>query len=135
MSVQWPFGYGLSYTKFAYSNLTADRTEFKNGDQLTFSVDLKNEGDRAGKEVVMLFSRDMVASMVPENRRLRAFTKVELQPGETRRVSLTIKASDLAFVNPQGKWTLEKGDFRIQVGSQVAMVRCTETNVWETPNK
>mgnify|MGYP004444256589 CR=1 FL=1 len=135
VSVQWPFGFGLSYTKFAYSNLTADRTEFKNGDQLTFSVDLTNEGDRVGKEVVMLFSRDMVASMVPENRRLRAFTKVELQPGETRRVSLTIKASDLAFVNPQGKWTLEKGDFRIQIGSQVTMVRCTDTYIWESPNK
>ena len=135
ISVQWPFGYGLSYTKFEYSNLTVNRTSFGYDDELTFTVDFKNIGSRVGKEVVMLFSRDMVASMVPENRRLRAFEKVEIQPGETRKVSLTIKGQDLAFVNPQGKWTLEKGDFRMQVGNQTVMINCNADHTWSSPNR
>jgi beta-glucosidase len=83
-----------------------------------------NTGKVAGKEVVMLYSRDMVASMVPENRRLRAFDKVEIQPGETVTVTLKIKGSDLAFVNNEGEWTLEPGDFRMQAGDQTLMITC-----------
>ena len=124
VSVQWPFGYGLSYTTFEYSNFQCSTTEFGADTELVFTVDVKNTGDRAGKEVVMLYSRDMVASMVPENRRLRAFDKVEIQPGETATVTLKIKGSDLAFVNPQGEWTLEPGDFRMQAGNQTLMITC-----------
>lgn len=124
VSVQWPFGYGLSYTTFEYSNFQCSVQEFGADTELVFTVDVKNTGDRAGKEVVMLYSRDMVASMVPENRRLRAFDKVEIQPGETATVTLKIKGSDLAFVNPQGEWTLEPGDFRMQAGNQTLMITC-----------
>ena len=124
VSVQWPFGYGLSYTTFEYSNFQCSVEEFGADTDLVFTVDVKNTGDVAGKEVVMLYSRDMVASMVPENRRLRAFEKVEIQPGETVTVTLKIKGSDLAFVNPKGEWTLEPGDFRMQIGNQILIITC-----------
>ena len=135
ISVQWPFGYGLSYTTFEYNNLKCNLNSFKVTDSLSFTVDVTNTGSRAGKEVVMLFSRDMVASLTPENRRLRAFTKIDLKPGETKTVTLTIPASDLAFVGADGKWILEEGDFRMQVGTQVMTIRCDETHQWATPNK
>lgn len=135
ISVQWPFGYGLSYTTFEYSDFHADLDSFVAGDELRFSVDVTNTGERPGKEVVMLFSSDLVASLTPENRRLRAFSKVELQPGETKKVELSIKGSDLAFVGADGKWILEQGEFRMQAGNQVLTVRCRETHRWETPNK
>ena len=135
ISVQWPFGYGLSYTTFEYTNLKCNLNSFKVTDSLSFMVDVTNTGSRAGKEVVMLFSRDMVASLTPENRRLRAFTKIDLKPGETKTVTLTIPASDLAFVGADGKWILEEGDFRMQVGTQVMTIRCDETHQWATPNK
>ena len=124
VSVQWPFGFGLSYTTFEYSNFQCSAQEFGTDTELVFTVDVKNTGEVAGKEVVMLYSRDMVASMVPENRRLRAFDKVEIQPGETVTVTLKIKGSDLAFVNPKGEWTLEPGDFRMQAGNQTLMITC-----------
>jgi beta-glucosidase len=124
VSVQWPFGFGLSYTTFEYSNFQCSATEFGADTELVFTVDVKNTGEVAGKEVVMLYSRDMVASMVPENRRLRAYEKVEIQPGETATVTLKIKGSDLAFVNPKGEWTLEPGDFRMQAGNQTLMIKC-----------
>jgi beta-glucosidase len=135
ISVQWPFGFGLSYTTFRYDNLRCSKSDFNVDDTLTFEVDLTNTGSREGKEVVMLFSRDLVASLTPENRRLRAFQKVDLKPGETKTVTLTIPASDLAFVGYDGKWVLEEGDFRIQVGNQTLPLHCTATHRWETPNK
>ena len=124
VSVQWPFGFGLSYTTFEYSNFQCSVEEFDAETELVFTVDVTNTGKVAGKEVVMLYSRDMVASMVPENRRLRAFDKVEIQPDETVTVTLKIKGSDLAFVNPKGEWTLEPGDFRMQAGNQTLMIKC-----------
>ena len=122
VSVQWPFGYGLSYTTFEYSNFQTDKSSFTAGDDLHFSIDVTNTGKYAGKEVVMLFSSDLVASLTPENRRLRAFKKVELQPGETQTVTLSVKGSDLAFVNSDGQWVLEQGDFRMQCGNQVVTI-------------
>ena len=124
VSVQWPFGYGLSYTTFEYSNFQCSVEEFGADTELVFTVDVTHTGKVAGKEVVMLYSRDMVASMVPENRRLRAFEKVEIQPGETVNVTMKIKGSDLAFVNPKGEWTLEPGQFRMQAGDQTLMLNC-----------
>ena len=116
IDLQWPFGYGLSYTTFEYSNFRVDKTTFKADDTLTFTVDVKNTGSRSGREAVLLFSRDMVASLVPEKRRLRAFHKTALlQPGDTETVTMTIPAMDLAFVNNDGQWTLEPGEFRMQI--------------------
>lgn len=135
VSVQWPFGYGQSYTTFRFDNLKCTKNHFRHDDDLLFSIDVTNTGSKAGKEVVMLFSRDMVASLTPENRRLRAFEKIELLPGETKTVTLPIKASDLAFVDSDGKWVLEKGDFRMQAGNQVLDLTCDETFKWQTPNK
>lgn len=134
ISVQWPFGYGLSYTSFEYSNFQTNANSFIADDVLEFSIDVTNSGKCAGKEVVMLFSRDLVASLTPEGRRLRAFSKIELQPGETKTVTLSIKGSDLAFVDGKGQWVLEKGDFRMQCGNQTLSITCRQTQKWDTPN-
>ena len=134
MDVQWPFGHGLSYTQFAYSDLKASLTEFRAGDTLRFDVTVRNTGAASGMESVLLYSSDLVASMVPDVRRLRQFTKVNLAPGENTVVSLEVPATELAFVGPDGKWRLEAGDFRIAVGGLSVQVRCLETKVWDTPN-
>lgn len=131
---QWWFGTGLSYTTFAYSNLRLSQSHFTANDDIVVSVDVTNTGSRSGKEVVMLYSSDLYASLIPDNRRLRAFKKIELQPGETQTVQLTLKGSDLAFVGADGHWILEKGDFRLTVGTEKAMATCTETKRWESPN-
>ena len=135
VNVQWAFGYGLSYTTYAYSNLRADKVQFTADDVITFTVDVKNTGSVAGKESVLLFSSDLVASLTPDNRRLRNFEKIALQPGETKTVTLKLKGSDLAFVGYDGKWLLEAGDFRIQAGDQVLNITCTQTKKWSEPNK
>jgi len=133
---QWPFGYGLSYTTFKYGNMRVNKDRFADGDKLTFTVDVSNTGSRKGKETVMLFTSDLVASrLVPDNRRLRAFEKVELAPGETRSVSLTIPASDLAYVGPDGRWILEEGDFRVNIADLDKTITCTSTTEYKTPNK
>lgn len=131
---QWPFGYGLSYTKFDYSNLKVDKTSFSSGDVLNVSVDVTNSGQRAGKEAVLLYTSDLVASIVPDNRRLRNFTKIELKPGETRTVSFKLPAKDLAFVGEDGKWVLEEGEFVIHVGGLNQKVNCNDTKKWDEPN-
>ena len=134
VSLQWPFGYGLSYTTFEYSNLKVDKASFTADDILTVSVDVKNTGSRAGKEAVLLYSSDLVASIVPDNKRLRDFTKIELQPGEQKTVTFQLPAKNLAFVNAEGKWTLEEGDFELKIDRQKQGVKCTKTKVWDTPN-
>lgn len=131
---QWPFGYGLSYTTYTYSNLRIDKTNFTAADNLTVSVDVTNSGSRAGKEAVLLYSSDLVASVTPDSRRLRAFKKIELQPGQTKTVTFTLPASDLAFVGQDMKWRLEEGDFVLTVGGQAVKTTCTQTKVWDTPN-
>ena len=135
MSVQWAFGYGLSYTTFTYSNLKVDKSHFKPADVLSFSVDITNDGERRGKESILLFTSDEIASLTPDVRRLRAFHKVELAPGEKKTVTMEVKAEDLAFVDLDGKWRLEEGRFKVQVGDQVLTVYCDETKVWNTPNR
>ena len=136
VSVQWAFGYGLSYTTFGYSNLRVDRQRFTADDVLTFTVDVKNTGRVAGREPVLLFASDLVASLTPDNRRLRAFEKTPLlQPGETATMTLRLKGSDLAFVGYDGKWVLEQGDFRIQTGTETLLVTCTADKKWDTPNR
>jgi beta-glucosidase len=134
VSLQWPFGYGLSYTTYEYSNLKVDKTSFTADDMLTVTVDVKNTGSRAGKEAVLLYSSDLVASIVPDNKRLRDFTKISLEPGETKTVTFQLPAKALAFVGADGKWTLEEGDFLLKVGNQQIGTACTKTKVWDTPN-
>lgn len=132
---QWGFGYGLSYTSYQYSNLKVSMSDFRHGDIIKVSVDVKNTGKVAGKESVLLFSSDLVASMVPDGRRLRAFDKVELQPGETKTVTFELKADDLAFVGWDGKWRLEEGDFKLMIADQTASVHCVDTYLWQTANR
>ena len=134
MDVQWPFGHGMSYTAYEYSNMTVSASEFAADDVLKVTVDVTNVGPRAGKESVLLFSSDLYASSTPDVRRLRAFDKVELASGETRTVEFEVTAKDLAFVNYYGKWTLEAGDFILSCGNQSVNVKCTETVVWDQPN-
>ena len=123
---QWPFGYGLSYTTFEYSPLRLAETTFAAGDVLHFEIDVRNTGNRAGKEIVLLYSSDLVASLTPDCRRLRDFKKVELQPGESRTVSFELPADDLAFVGADGRWVLEPGDFRFSVGTQGTLATCIQ---------
>lgn len=132
---QWGFGYGLSYTSYQYSNLKVSKSDFCHGDIIKVSVDVKNTGKVAGKESILLFSSDLVASMVPDGRRLRAFDKVELQPGETKTVTFELKADDLAFVGWDGKWRLEEGDFKLMIADQTASVHCADTYLWQTANR
>lgn len=132
---QWGFGYGLSYTSYKYSNLKVSQSDFRHSDIIKVSVDVKNTGKVAGKESVLLFSSDLIASVVPDGRRLRAFDKVELQPGETKTVTFELKADDLAFVGWNGKWRLEEGDFKLMIANQSADIHCTDTYQWPTANR
>lgn len=132
---QWGFGYGLSYTSYKYSNLKVSQSDFRHGDIIKVSVDVKNTGKMAGKESVLLFSSDLIASMVPDGRRLRAFDKIELLPGETKTVTFDLKADDLAFVGWDGKWRLEEGDFKLMIADQIADIHCTDTYLWKSANR
>ncbi|MBR7055379.1 MAG: glycoside hydrolase family 3 C-terminal domain-containing protein [Prevotella sp.] len=134
VSLQWPFGYGLSYNTYEYSNLRVDKSQFGADDVINVSVDVRNTGKRVGKEAVLLYSSDLIASIVPDNRRLRDFTKVELQPGETKSVTFQLLAKSLAFVGADGKWVLEEGDFTLKVGNLTTNVYCNKTKKWDTPN-
>ena len=132
---QWGFGYGLSYTSYQYSNLKVSQSDFRHGDIIKVSVDVKNTGKVAGKESVLLFSSDLIASMVPDGRRLRAFDKIELQPGETKTVTFDLNADNLAFVGYDGKWVLEEGDFKLMIADQSADIHCEKTYQWPTANR
>lgn len=132
---QWGFGYGLSYTSYQYSNLKVSQSDFRYGDIIKVSVDVKNTGKVAGKESVLLFSSDLIASMVPDGRRLRAFDKIELQPGETKTVTFDLNADDLAFVGYDGKWVLEEGDFKLLIADQSADIHCEKTYQWQSANR
>lgn len=134
VSLMWPFGYGLSYTKYEYSNLKVDKSTFNSDDVLTVTVDVKNVGDVDGKEPVLMYSSDLVASIVPDNKRLRSFTKVELKAGESKTVTFRLPARELAFVGADGKWILEEGDFVIKIGDQTQKIQCSTTKVWNEPN-
>ena len=134
VSLMWPFGYGLSYTTFEYSNFQTDKTDFTANDVLTISIDVKNTGARVGKEAVLLYSSDLIASLTPDNKRLRDFQKIELQPGETKTVTFRLPAKSMAFVGADGRWTLEEGDFILRAGSLQLPIHCTATKIWDEPN-
>ena len=131
---QWPFGHGLSYTAYKYSNMTVSATEFGVDDVLKVTVDVTNVGAREGKESVLLFSSDLYASQTPDVRRLRAFDKVSIEPGQTVTVEFEVAAKDLAFADYYGKWRLEEGDFILSVGDLSQKVTCTETVLFDQPN-
>lgn len=124
---QWPFGYGLSYTAYQYENLRVDKTHFLSGDTLSVSVDVTNTGLCEGKESVLLYSSDLVASVTPDGRRLRAFDKISLKPKETRTVTLRLPVDDLAFVGWDGKRHLEEGEFRLSLADKQVSVWCGQT--------
>ena len=134
VSLMWPFGYGLSYTTYEYSNLKVDKASFTADDVLSVTIDVKNTGSRMGKEAVLLYSSDLIASVVPDNKRLRDFTKISLEAGETKTVTFQLPAKALAFVGADGKWILEEGDFLLKVGNQQVGTTCSKTKVWDMPN-
>ena len=113
------FGYGLSYTSFTNSNLKLSTTALKGSQKLTVSVTVTNTGKRGGKHTVELYSKDLYASITPNNKRLRAFEKIDLKAGESKVVKFVIDKNDLAFVNAQLKTVTEPGDFEIMIGDQV----------------
>lgn len=112
--VQWPFGFGLSYSEVKYSDLTIKQT----ADNLEFTVKVTNNSDRSVKEPVLLYISDLVATLTPDVKRLRAFDKVSLAPHETKMVTLNVKPSDLAYVNEDLKWVLEPGEFKAAIANQ-----------------
>ena len=116
----YPFGWGLSYTTFEYSDLQLSSSTLNGDAKMNISVTVKNTGSRAGKHTVELYTRDMYASITPSMRRLKAFQKINLNPGESKRVTFTIDKNDLAFVNAQLKTVSEPGEFEVMVGDKKA---------------
>jgi beta-glucosidase len=114
----YEFGYGLSYTTFAYSNLHISKPTLSAGETLTISVDVKNTGTRVGKESVLLYISELYASVTPDTKRLRGFDKIELKPNESRTVTFKITPTDISFINDLSKRVTEAGEFKIQLGSQ-----------------
>lgn len=114
---RYAFGHGLSYTTFGYSKLALDKSTVQQGGKATLSLDVENKGKVAGTEIVQLYVRDMVASIVRPVKELKGFAKVSLKPGERRRVTFTIDQDTLAFFNGELKWGAEPGEFRLMVGS------------------
>ncbi|MCL1974516.1 MAG: glycoside hydrolase family 3 C-terminal domain-containing protein [Bacteroidetes bacterium] len=114
---EFHFGFGLSFTDFAYTNLCVSTTEISGNEPLEIKVDVTNTGNLPGKEVVQLYTSDLVASMTPDVKRLRRFEKIMLQPGETKTVTFVIDASDLAFVNLKNQWITEPGTFMLRIGN------------------
>jgi beta-glucosidase len=112
---QWTFGFGLSYTEFAYCDLTIDKTEYSLGEDIHVSVKVTNTGDVAGKEVVQLYVSDLVASITPPVKRLKGFCKVELQPGESKTVEFKLSDDDLSFVGRDNIRIIEPGEFVVSV--------------------
>jgi beta-glucosidase len=116
----YPFGYGLSYTSFAYSPVTLNKARIKPGEPLTASVTVTNSGARDGEEVVQLYLRDLVGSVTRPVKELKGFRKLMLKKGETRTVSFTLTDADLAFTRADMSWGSEPGDFKLWVGPSSA---------------
>ena len=113
---QFEFGFGLSYTTFNYSNLKMSADTIKASEELKISVDVKNTGNRKGKEVVEVFLKDLVATLSPDSKKLVRFEKIELNPGETKTLNFVLHSKDLANIGIHNKWIIEDGEFEIQVG-------------------
>ncbi|MBU0713716.1 glycoside hydrolase family 3 C-terminal domain-containing protein, partial [bacterium] len=113
--VQWPFGFGMSYTTFVYSNIKLDKTEYSLDDEIVISIDVTNTGDRQGKEVVQLYVGDKIASVTPPVKRLKRFQKIDLQSGETKTVSFTLRSMDLSFIGRENNRIIEPGEFSVEI--------------------
>jgi beta-glucosidase len=122
---QWEFGHGLSYTTYAYRDLELGKTAIGAADSLTVRVTVANTGERAGEEAVLLFTRQHFATVSPAVRRLRAFRKVALEPGQSRTLTFTLSADDLRYVGRDGRPVLEPGAFDVMVGGLTATFRVT----------
>jgi beta-glucosidase len=120
---EFPFGHGLSYTQFAYSDLKLSADSMPRTGSITVSVKVRNTGTRAGKEVVQLYVSDLYRQVSPPNKELKGFQKIELAPGEERTVEFTLAAKDLAFVGLENKWILEPGEHRVQIANLTANFR------------
>jgi beta-glucosidase len=127
---QYQFGYGLSYTTFAYSDLTIDKTTVDPNVTVTISVTVKNTGSKDGKEVVQLYVSDVLASLAPDVKRLRGFDKVMLKAGESKIVEFRVPVKELAFINMENKRQLEQGDFKVMIGNQTAQFTVNKTVVF-----
>jgi len=128
MPVLFPFGYGGSYTTFAYSSLKVSAASFRDVDGLTVSVDVTNTGKVAGKEVVQVYVHDAKASLARPPKELKGFAKVELQPGETKTVTIPLDFRAFAFYHPAYRqWITESGEFEILVGASAADIRASQT--------
>jgi beta-glucosidase len=122
----FPFGYGLSYTSFAYRNLTLDATEYGAGDVIRVNVDVQNTGGRAGKEIVQVYVCDIKSRLARPEKELKAFAKVELEPGETKTVTFTLDEEALSYYDPAARrWVAEAGDFEALVGASSRDIRLT----------
>ena len=133
LPVQFPFGYGLSYTTFEYSNPQVSAQNFKDVDGLTVSVDVTNTGNVAGKEVVQVYVRDQKSRLIRPPKELKGFAKIEFGPGETKTVTIPLDFRSFAYYDPAYKrWVTEDGDFDILIGSSSADIRCTETVTLES---
>ncbi|MCB0068502.1 MAG: fibronectin type III-like domain-contianing protein, partial [Caldilineaceae bacterium] len=126
MPVLFPFGYGLSYTTFAYSNATVSAATFRDVDGVTVSVDVTNTGSVAGKEVVQLYVHDRKSKLVRPFKELKGFAKVDLEPGETKRVDIALDFRAFAYYHPgYAQWITEDGDFDLLIGASSADIRAT----------
>lgn len=142
--IQWPFGYGLSYTKFEYSKLQIrvidnkgierSTERFMSGNRIVAYLTVKNVGTRGGKESVLLYTSDEYASLSPDVKRLNAFSKVYLNPGEQKRIRLEFPANALAFIQAKNQWVLEEGYFTLRTGELSTKIYCVQSRLWTTPN-
>lgn len=114
---QWEFGHGLSYTTFEYRNMNLSDNQIDENSQITVTVEVTNTGQRSGKEVVQLYASDLVASITPPVKRLKKFSKIELEAGESQTVTFELLPEDLAFIGRDNTWTVEPGEFVLQIGS------------------
>ena len=131
--VQFPFGYGLSYTTFEYSNPGLSASRFRDVDGLTVTVDVTNMGALAGKEIVQVYVRDQVSGLVRPAKELKGFAKVDLQPGETRQVSIALDFRAFAYYHPgYGQWITEDGEFEILIGASALDIRCHQSVTLES---
>jgi beta-glucosidase len=133
MPMLFPFGYGLSYTTFEYSNPKMSATTFKDQEEISVSVNVTNTGSMAGKEIVQIYIHDKESKLIRPEKELKGFAKVELQPGETKTVTIPLDFRSFAYYHPKyAQWITENGEFEILIGASAADIRFSETATLES---